>query len=265
MSRSTQGVMFVWLLTGATAWAGRPLTIDDADAVDVRQVEVEAGACYEHDSECDHWDVPFGVTLGVVPGVEAGIGFGSQFEERTEVIDAMGAEDRVHEHGIGDLIIGAKWRFLEESHGVPRQALAPSVKFPTADDDKGMGSGQTDYDLTWIASKSIGERGGAHANVGYSWIGTPPDEDVGDIVHGGLALDYQVTAPVQWIGEVFAAKELQDSTETAVQFTSGLRWNPIESVTVDLAGGSRIAGEAPDLIVTAGLTWAFGSTHPETK
>jgi len=236
------------------ALAGRPLAIDDADPVDPGLFEFEAGAAYAQGPDCQHWDVPFGLTYGAFRSVEIGVGFGGQFEERTELLAESGEEDCVREHGVGDLVVGAKWQFMPSCPLGARHALVPSVKFPTSDEDKGLGSGETDYDLTWISSRSIGEKAGVHVNVGYSWIGGA-DEDV---LHYGLALDYRLMDAVQWVGEVFAEKELADGTETVVQYSTGFRWNPIGSVTVDLAGGSKITGDAPDFTATAGLTWAFG-------
>jgi hypothetical protein len=246
------------LTVGASAYAGRPLAIDDADPVDQGQFEFEMGATCEHDSDCKHWDYPAGLTCGLVSGVEVGVGFGGQFEERTERIEDSDTEVCTREHGIGDLVIGAKWRFLGESAWYPRQALVPSIKFPTADDTKGLGSGKTDYDLTWIASKNMGEKIGLHINVGYSWIGELEGEDVGDMLHYGVAADYQILNAVQWVGEVFIGKELRSGTDTTAQYNTGFRWNPLERLTVDIAGGSKISGDVPDFTATAGLTWAFG-------
>ncbi len=254
-----------WMLAGVlcvagSAFAGRPLAIDDADPADVGQFEFEAGAAYEHDSDCKHWDFPFGLTYGVIRSVEIGVGFGGQFEERTERLEDGGAEC-TREHGIGDLTLGAKWQFLESCPLGARHAIVPSVKFPTADDDKELGSGKTDYDLTWVASRSIGEKAGIHLNVGYSWIGGPDD----DVMHYGMAADYQILDAVQWVGEVFAEQEMSSEADTIVQYNTGFRWNPIESLTLDIAGGSKISGDAPDFTATAGLTWAFGFTSKENK
>lgn len=44
------------LLLAGSAFAGRPLTIDDADPVDHGLFEFEADALYEHASHCKHWD-----------------------------------------------------------------------------------------------------------------------------------------------------------------------------------------------------------------
>lgn len=248
-------------MAAGTALAGRPLAIDDADPVDAGQFEFEAGAGYVHDDDCKHWDFPFGLTYGVLPRVEVGLGFGGQLEERTERIEDSGAEICTREHGIGDLVIGAKWQFLEKCPLGARHALAPSVKFPTADDEKELGSGKTDYDLTWVASRAIGEKSGVHVNVGYSWLGGP-DEDV---LHYGVALDYQILESVQWVGEVFAEKVVAGGEETVVQYNAGFRWNPVENVTLDIAGGSKLVGEAPDFSATAGLTWAFGFDGEDSK
>ena len=248
------------LCTAAVSFAARPLIIDDADPLDFKQFKIEGGAWYEKDSGCKHWDFPFGAAAGVFPSLEFSAGVGGQFEERTEVDEKSGEECTRSEHGIGDLILTAKWQFLKEMTWFPRQAIVPAAKFPTSDKDKGLGSGKTDYDLTWIASKSLCAKMGVHINVGYSWLGKSADEDVGDILHYGVALDYRIVNPLQWVGEVYADKELRRGADHVVMFNTGLRWNPIDTLIVDCAAGSRLSGDAPDFTATAGLTWTFGFT-----
>ena len=253
------------VLTANGAFAARPLIIDDADPLDFKKFKAEGGAYYEKDAGCKHWDFPFGVAAGVFPSLELGAGFGGQFEERTEIDETIGEECTRSASGIGDLTLVAKWQFLKELTWLPRQAIVPAVKFPTSNKDEGLGSGKTDYDLTWIASKSLCEKMGAHINVGYSWIGEPDDEDIGDILHYGLALDYRIVDALQWVGEVFAEKELMSGTDTAIMFNTGLRLSPADGLTFDIAAGSCLAGDAPDLIATAGLTWEFGFAKEESK
>ena len=241
------------ILTSSAVFAGRPLTIDNADPVDASMFEFELGAGYESDSQCNHAEIPLGLSYGLISGVQIGVAFGGQLEEREETT----GKDR--ECGVGDLELSTKWKFFDETERLPSQALAVAVKIPTADDSTGLGSGETDYDLTWVASKTIGEKTGIHINTGYSWIGEPAGEEVGDAVHYGLALDYQLTESVQWVGEVFAEKELQGGTQTEVQYDTGLRWSAAESLVLDIAAGSRLCGDdAPDLTATFGLTWTFG-------
>jgi hypothetical protein len=188
----------------SVALAGRPLAIDDADPVDPGRFEFESGVAYEHDSDCKHWDFPLGLTYGLAPRIEVGTGFGGQVEERTEFHENSGTDECIREHDIGDLVVGAKWQFPAFCPLGAHHALAGSVKFPTADDEKDLGSGETDYDLTWIASRSIGKKAGVHLNLGYSWIGGPDD----DVLHYGVALDYQIVDSTQWVCEVFTEKDL---------------------------------------------------------
>ena len=256
----------VFFSSVAMAFAGRPLSVDDADPVEPRHFEAEAGSAYYRDSSCRHWEVPLGLTYGLFNDVEAGLGFGGQFERRTETVESGSGKNCIRENGIGDLTIGAKWQFVGETAWCPRQAFAPSVKLPTADEDEGLGSGETDYDLTWIASKDLTERMGAHFNAGYSILGEPSGEAVGDVAHYGIALDYQLTAPLQWIGEVFAEKALEHGGGTAVQYNSGLRWCLSDALVCDIAAGSRICGDGtPDFTATAGLTWTFGFSGQESN
>lgn len=259
------GLLAVGLVSTATvSFAARPLIIDDADPLDTGNGKIEAGFWHEKDGGCKNWDWPIGLGYGLVPSLEVNLGLGGTFQQTAE-IDENGAECIRSENGFGDLTLNAKWQFLEETKWLPRQAIVPTIKFPTANKDTGLGSGKFDYDVTWIASKSFCEKMGGHVNLGYSFIGEPADEDVGDIIHYGLALDYQIIAPLQWVGEIYAEKELMSGTDQIIMFNTGLRWIVIDGLTLDAAGGSHISSAGPDLTATAGLTWEFGIWKKEDK
>lgn len=244
-SRYFRAMAFTATLWGTlTAHAARPLVIDDADPVDRGIFEFDAGVTFEGYTGAEHWDFPFGLTYGLVKDVEVGIAFGGQIAETTH-----------RESGIGDLGIGAKWRFLESSSMGARHALVPIVKLPTADERKGLGSGETDYDLTWIVSWALGERMGLHYNLGYTWIGGFEK----NLVHYGIALDYQLAGPVQWVGEVYAENEATRIQDADAACNTGLRWLPTDALMLDVAAGTRIHGDAPDITLTMGMTYSFGA------
>lgn len=240
-----------FIFTVNAGWAGRPLVIDNADPVGKGQFELELGVAYESDAACDHAEVPLGLSYGLIDNLQVDFSLGGQLEERDE------ATGRDRECGLGDLELSGKWKFYDETELLPAQAFVVAVKIPTADDSSGLGSGETDYDVSWIASKTVNEKTSVHLNAGYAWIGEPSGEDVGDVVHYGIALDYQLTEAVQWVGEVFAEKELQAGTQTLVQCNTGFRWNPSDNLTLDIAAGAGLCGDVPDITATTGLTWAF--------
>lgn len=239
------------LLGADPARAGRPLAIDDADPAGPGDFEFEAGAGYVKEDDVKGLDVPLALTCGAAPDVEVSLGWGGQFEERAERLAATGTERRTREEGVGDLGLGAKWQFLPAGPLGTRHALAPSMKFPTA--HKGLGSGETDYDLTWIVSRALGEKAGAHVNLGYTWIGGPDD----DVLHGGVAVTYQVAESFQLAGEIFAERATSGGAKTVGQIHLGLRYDATDTLVWDLGAGSRIGDDGPDFTATAGLTWTF--------
>ena len=254
-----------WLAVGFLICGGRsvlatlPLNTDEADTQEPGTLQIEAGATYETDSACHHYDLPLALTYGVMPRVDVAVGLGEQFETRPK---NDGTTEKVD--GIDDLNVAMKWMFLEESAYVPRQTIAPSVTLPTADDQQDLGSGKTDYDLTWKASKSIGEKIGVHMNVGYTWIGDSPDKDMGDVVHYGVAADYQILESLQWICEVFGEEELKEH-ESTWQYNTGLRWTVRGDLKLVAAAGSTISGNAPHFTATAGVIWVLGAGNEANK
>lgn len=236
-------------------WAGRPLVVNDTEPVAVGDVQIEISTGYHKDSGRRHFEYPVTVASGLFSGVDLGAGFGGQFEQRTET---AGGGD--HDSGLCDLVVYPRWKILEESARYPSQALCATVKFPTADRDQDLGSGAVDYDLTWIASKRLTKKVQVDANMGYSLIGRHEDEvePVFDIIHYGAALSYQVTAGWQGVSEVFAQRDTADGADTTVQYNAGVRRQVSAAVMADAAMGAVIAGEAPNFMVTVGLTWVFG-------
>lgn len=243
------------LLLAATlaAEAGRPLTVDDAAPVAPGFFEAEGGVSYAQDASTHHWDFPLGLTYGMPARVEIGLGFGGQLEEREESPHAWETHS-----GWGDLTLGAKWNPLAEDRCWASQALAFTVKLPTADHHSGLGSGETDYDFTYILSKNVTPKWSAHLNAGYTITGDTSDAIGDDLFHGGLAVGYRVAERVELVGEVFADVPVTATADSAVACNCGARWNLWDNLTLDAAAGCGLRGDAPDLTATAGFTWTFG-------
>jgi hypothetical protein len=233
--------------------AGRPLTIDDAEPVAPRQFEFEAGVGYVGGDGLQHFDFPFGLTYGLLPRVELGVGFGSQTEEREE---KLGQQKAVTD--VGDLTLGTKVKILAAERFWADQSLALAVKFPTASYETGMGTGRTDFDLMWIVSKPLTEKCSLHLNVGHTCTGDRAEETFDNILHYGIALDYRVTEKWQFAAEVFADTPLTAKQDTDIHIRGGARWQATDSLVLDAAVGGGLRGVAPDVTVTAGLTWTFG-------
>ncbi len=238
------------------AFAGRPLVVDDAEPAAPRQFKFEAGVGLVAGHSVEHFDFPFGLTYGVIPRLEAGIGFGGQVEERQEAL----AEDKTVTD-FGDLILRAKGKVLTADRWWADHALAFTVKFPTASYDQGTGSGKTDFDLTWIVSKPICEKWAAHLNTGYTWTGDHPRDKHDDILHYGIAADYQLSEKIQFVGEIFANTPITAENETPVRINGGIRWQATDHLVLDAAVGTGIRRDPAELTATVGFARAFGFTN----
>jgi hypothetical protein len=128
-----------------------------------------------------------------------------------------------------------------------------------------LGTGEVDFDLTWIASKPLNNRLSVHLNAGYSWLGDRPGEAMHDVVHYGAAVMWQARKRLELVGEVHANTSVGDSAGNVVFGNAGLRWRVFEKLVLDAAAGGRIHGAGPEFLATVGLTWTFGPIKREAR
>jgi hypothetical protein len=257
--RTSFSALAVLMLASSTAFAGRPLVIDDAEPVEPWHAEFEAGAAvYENTSLC-HWDFPAALTLGVLPSLEAGVGWGGQIDGADDDFGNRHTTRDAH-----DVSVGAKWKVLPGERFFADQALAFSWKIPVASRRRGLGSGEHDFDLTWIASKSIGDHFSAHLNAGYTWTGAGGEDDV---FHYGVAAGWRVSPQVELVAEVYADTPLTAEEETTVVASGGLRWMLNDALVLDAAVGADLCGDERGWLATAGFTWTldFGPSRTISK
>lgn len=77
-------------------------------------------------------------------------------------------------NGIGDITLSGGYVYFPTSRFLPVVELSGKVKFATANEDKGLGTGQENYSLQLDVSKQFGWLTPFGA-VGYKFIGKPPD------------------------------------------------------------------------------------------
>src|SRR5262249_11383556 len=76
------------------------------------------------------------------------------------------------EDGVGDLVLGGQWCVVRNGGLGLDSAVQYSVKLPTANPDKGLGSGHVDQTLMLLLSRDFGP---FHAdfNLLETWLGRP--------------------------------------------------------------------------------------------
>ncbi len=236
-----------WLLAATPASAFRPLAVDDANPASFRQVQVKPGfESVKEDGERES-GAQLELTYGLVPSLEVSVG--------SAVLDHDGRST----DGVGDTALSAKWQFFEETGWAPALALAPSVKLPTADPDRGLGTGSTDVSVRGIASKKF-DVFSVHANLGYTFVGRDSfqGEELRDPYFYGGALEVPVGAWFELVGDVFVEQAEVEGERNNAAFTAGLLFAASKALTIDLGFQRRLRSEVgPDFVLISGLTYSW--------
>jgi len=84
------------------------------------------------------------------------------------------AGPRVTQMGVGDIVLRARYYAIDEKNWWPTIALTGRLKIPTADSDRGLGTGKFDEGIGVETTKTLGEKWLLFADAGFTWIGKPP-------------------------------------------------------------------------------------------
>ena len=142
----------------------------------------------------------------------------------------------VSESGTGDSKLAFKYRIFDNPKYQMRGAFGLGFKFPTGNDDKGLGTGKTDFEIYGAFSKNF-EKIVGHLNLGYIMTGDPntqfyPD-GLADKFYYNIGIEYPHTHNVTVMAEV--AGEDWGSEGLKVDVIPGLRYTPTENFAFDLS------------------------------
>lgn len=94
--------------------------------------------------------------------------------------------------GLGDIILKGRYYAVEQDGPLPYIDLVGSLKIPTADEDKGLGTGEVDFTCMAEFARRLDTEGWiVLAEVGYTFVGEPPGVDADNrwLYSAGLAYE----------------------------------------------------------------------------
>jgi hypothetical protein len=250
------GVLAVAGLLGLTVdiYAGRPLVTDDADPVERGRVEIEAGLELETSTQSYNLTAPFAFGFGLTDWLEVAI------KPSVLYVDDQDASPR-RVAGAGDLVLEAKARLPFTPFDLDL-ALVPSLKIPTADEDRGLGTGEVDGGGLFIITKAFTETQKLHFNVGYTVTGKVPEARLQDVLFIGLAGETTIPGVaeerLQFVAEVFGTTKEERDGRGDIQGRLGLRYLVMEDLILDAAIGRSLTSRPQvEFFATMGLTWTI--------
>lgn len=111
----------------------------------------------------------------------------------------------------GDIYLGTKVNLSSEYRLAPLAfAVRGTVKLPTADEEKGVGTGEYDYFADVIASKEMGRRVELTGFTGMAWRGDPDDVSLSDGVRWGIGAAFGARANVRFTTELHGEYPIDD-------------------------------------------------------
>ncbi len=142
----------------------------------------------------------------------------------------------ISESGCGDSTLGFKYKVFDNPNYQARGAIGIGFKFPTGSDDKGLGTGETDFTIFTAFTKNY-ERIVGHINLGYTMTGDPntqfyPD-GLADKFFYNVGIEYPHTHNVTVMAEV--AGEDWGAEGNKVDIIPGIRYSPTENFSFEVA------------------------------
>lgn len=141
----------------------RPDVTNGTHIVDIGLLQVEIGGLYTHAGSLQHaFGSPFTARVGLFDWLEARVGTDGLL---------LQTDESGRNAGLGNVQLGAKLRLWADPGGVPVLAILPTINLPTANAEKGLGSGDADYTLALLTGTDIGRHGHVDLNYGIGSIG----------------------------------------------------------------------------------------------
>lgn len=157
--------------------------------------------------------------------------------------------------GIGDIIASTTYNLFSTADGRALD-LTGKIKFGTADETKGLGTGENDLYVQVDAYRTI-DRFAPFATLGYRFLGDPPRIDLRDVFYasigGGYKLDDIRSVGLMWYGQEKSTSSGSPQSEVTGFYTHKLsrEWK------AQLYGLLGLADGSPDMGLGATVTCSF--------
>ncbi len=232
-----------------TAFAGPPFMTDDPEPIEYQHSEAYAFATRDKGP---------GATQQVLPA----------FEYNTSPIEDVHLHLMVPyvnlvpdggpaQHGLGDVELGIKYRFVHETGSRPQVGIFPMLELPTGDSDKGLGNGRAWETFPVWLQKSFGPWT-TYGGGGRAFNSAPGMQNYN---FGGWLLQRSVSDDLILGGEVFAQGAPSVDGEHSTFLNFGGYYNDIKlcgGCSLLFRVGHSIAGES-HAEAYLGLYWSWAT------
>lgn len=241
------------LLAAGSVWAGPPFVTDDPEPVPYKHWEFYVASQYTKDKDGRSGTAPhFEVNYGAVPELQLHLIVPLAWDK---------PQGEGTQYGLGDVELGAKYRFIHEGQYLPQVGAFPILVLPTGDEDRGLGWGRAKLFLPIWLQKSWGPWT-SYGGGGY-WIN--PGEDNQNYWFVGWLLQRDITDWLTLGGELFYTTPDTVDGDDGTGYNLGAIINFTEEHHLLLSAGNVLHGVHGDTDLAFYVAYQLTFGPPEKK
>ncbi len=247
----------VLLLTASVSEARASLFIDDISTVNNGQWELEFTGDYYKDVEKTYNPdtEEFDKSVSKETWITSWLAYGLTERWDASITTAYSYlnDGSAKINGFSDVGVSTKYRFWEETKKLPAYAFWVDLKTRSANEDKGLGTGELDVGLTHILSKEIAGFG-CDLNLGYIFVGGKPK----DITTYSFGITKGIGAKAGVCAEIYGETIYEGDFDDNV-FILGLSagYDLLENVALQAGVGAGLSKASPDWQYSTRVTFAY--------
>jgi hypothetical protein len=161
------------------------------------------------------------------------------------------------ESGVGDVLLKGSYVLVQEADLIPEVAPYVKIKVPTADDERGLGTGEFDETVGVDLSKRLIDKLVGYLAVSYTFIGDPPGVDLRDTFGWSLGAAYLVLPPLSVFGFLEGSTAISRGQADPVELRVGAEYRLATALKVTGSVTRGLTDGAADWGFSAGLALRF--------
>ena len=161
------------------------------------------------------------------------------------------------ESDLGDILVKGSFIVLEEKESIPEVAPYLKIKLPTADEDRGLGTGEFDETIGVDLSKQLIDRLFGYLTLAYTFIGDPPGTNFRNSFGWSVGAAYAVTPSVPVFAFLDGATAITPGQSDPIELRVGAEYRIARAVKVTGSVTRGLTDGAADWGLGAGLTVRF--------
>jgi len=161
------------------------------------------------------------------------------------------------EHGLGDVLLKGQYVLVEEKSVLPEIAPYLKIKFPTADQSKGLGTGEFDETIGIDLSKTLFPRFVSYITLAYTVIGSPTRTSFDNSFGWSVGAAYLVAQPFSVFAFLDGSTAISPGQANPLEVRVGADYRVAQALKIFGSVSRGLSDGSADWGVSAGLVVRF--------